>query len=69
MTDECLDVLCEVVNQACYTESDSDMGVHLDSMALSSYADALIYLEKRGRVEILLHEGRRIIAHWKEEKP
>lgn len=65
--ENCLDLLMEVVNQACgVNDTDADMGYHLDSMALSTYADALRYLERQGKVEILLQQGKRVIAREKE---
>lgn len=57
---ECLGMLIDVVNQACQ-QSD---GV-LDSMALSSYADGLRFLERFGLVEIVSDGGRRVIAREK----
>ena len=66
MNDECLEHLISVVNQACSVNCDSDMGTHLDSMASSSYADALLFLEGLGKVEVLIRSGRRVIGKWRE---
>ena len=66
MSDETMDILIEVVNQACYMKETID-GKEiecLDSCALSSYADALRYLESKGKVKIISQYGRRIIATW-----
>ena len=60
--DKCLELLCDVVNQACNIGGDK-----LDSMALSSYCDAIVYLSKKGLVEIQGDViGRRVIAIWKK---
>lgn len=61
--DSCLELLCDVVNQACL-QSD---GKTLDSMALSSYADALRFLMKKDKVKIRTDWGRRVIGEWIEE--
>ena len=61
--EECLEHLCDVVNQACSVDCDSDMGTHLDSMSLSAYEDAIRYLVKHGKAEIVIEAGRRVIAH------
>ena len=57
MSDECEELLLEVVCQACMLPDRT-----LDSMALRSYADAIRYLEKKGKVKILKDAGRRVIA-------
>jgi hypothetical protein len=54
---ECREFLLDVVNQACQMSNGM-----LDSMALSSYAEALRYLAKHGLVEIKSEYGRRVIA-------
>jgi hypothetical protein len=60
MFDEAVDHLVYVLTQACEVTEGND--THYDSMALSSYADALVYLEKIGRVKIRMHAGRRVLA-------
>ena len=59
--DDLLDIVAECVSQAC----EDDTG-ELDSMAISTWRDALLLMEKNGRVEVSLRAGRRIIARWKE---
>ena len=54
-----LDMLADVIGQACYRD-----GGLLDSMAISAYADALRLLAEYGRVEIIKDVGRRVIARW-----
>ena len=63
--DELLDVLADVINQACgpvYVDA-TDSG-ELDSMALSAYADGMRLLAKHGRFQILHEAGRRVIGQW-----
>ena len=60
---ECLDILEDVIVQCCTDESVKDASTpRLDSMALSSYADALRFLAKHGRVTIVSEYGKRVIA-------
>ena len=58
---ECLDLLFEVVYQACAVPP---YGVDdcLDSMAMRTYADAMHYLAKCGRLKITKEVGRRVFA-------
>ena len=63
---ELLDVLGWVINQAC-SGKHGGTDEHLDSMALSAYADGLRLLEKHGRVRITHEYGRRVIAEWVTE--
>lgn len=56
------DLMAEVVNQAC---TPSDAPRTLDSCASSTYADALRYLAKISKVEIVTDVGRRVIARVK----
>ena len=60
---EVFELLCDVINQACL-QSDNKT---LDSMALSSYADAMRYLADKGKLKIKKEAGRRVIAEWIEE--
>lgn len=67
---EAIDILCEVVNQACFLDGVTIKGTHcsddrLDSFSFSAYADALRYLAKHGKIELLEDSGRRVIAKWK----
>ena len=60
---EAMDHLVGVVNQACFSQ-DGD----LDSMGTSAYADAMLYLAKRGKIELDGDPvGRRVIGKWKEK--
>lgn len=65
MDDECLDLLIDVVNQACSHRDCPHDEEYLDTMALSAYADAIRYLAKRGKVTIITDHGRRVIAKLK----
>ena len=58
---DCLDLLFEMVYQACAVHP---YGVDdcLDSMALRTYADAMHYLAKCGRLKITKEVGRRVFA-------
>ena len=58
---DCLDLLFEVVYQACAVHP---YGVQdcLDSMAMRTYADAMHYLAKCGRLKITKEVGRRVFA-------
>jgi len=62
---ECLETLMDVVNQACSVRDCEHSPYYLDSMALSSYADALRYLERHGMVEVTSSGGRRVIGKEK----
>jgi hypothetical protein len=54
----------DAIIDACYYEPDTGL---LDSMCISSYAEALRYLAKEGRVEIIQDRGRRVIAKLKKK--
>lgn len=56
------DLLLEVILQACGKRDCPHSEWYLDSMALSTYADAIRFLAKRKRVEIINEGGRRVIA-------
>lgn len=58
--DELLDAVADCVNQSCGGENGE-----LDSMALSTYRDAILLLARYGRVDIDQQVGRRVIAHWR----
>lgn len=61
---EAVDLLFEVVVQACSTRDCPHEDDYLDSMALSAYADALRFLAKHGKVRIESGEdSRRVIAY------
>ena len=59
--DECIDLLFEVVYQECAVHP---FGVQdcLDSMAMRTYADAMRYLAKHGKLMITKEAGRRVFA-------
>jgi len=62
---EALDVLEDVINQACRVESDDDPeGYYLDSVAISAYARGIKFLEKHKRVKIKSGFGRMVIAKF-----
>ena len=58
--EEALDALAEVIQQACWLDSQKE----LDSMALSAYAEGIQVLADHGKVEIIDQAGRRVIAKW-----
>jgi len=54
---------CEVQDKDTeYMEVHGDL---LDSMSKQEYADVFRYLAEVGKVEIVIDEGRRVIARWK----
>ena len=57
---ELLEVLDDVISQACYVSNDN--GYYLDSMALSSYAWGMRILAEYGCIEITSELGRRVIS-------
>jgi len=60
-SDELLETLGDVINQACLTKEDE-----LDSMAIGAYSNGILLLKSYDKVEIIHRSGRRIIAKWKE---
>ena len=61
MSDECLELLMDCVNQGCLEDDEK-----LCTMALSSYEQALEYLVKIGKAEWV--EGKEgVFAKWIEE--
>ncbi len=59
--DSVIELVDEVVHQACWMEKEQ----RYDSMAISTYADALRFLEAVGVVEIISETGDRVIAKRK----
>ena len=57
--EEVLDVLEDVVNQACLAGDNL-----VDSMALTAYADAMRLLARHGRLDVEDEDGRRVIGRW-----
>lgn len=53
-----VEILEDVAHQACFVDDRGDY----DSIAISSYADALRFLAEIGVLEITTDEGRRVIA-------
>jgi len=65
---EALDVIADVLNQACQIELSGDGSVpKLDSMAMNSYADAMRFLEKHNRFTIISEYGHRVIGYLTSE--
>lgn len=58
---ELLDILEDVLSQACLTDAEDGSRL-FDSMAISAYADGLRVLAEHGRVDIVNEYGRRVIA-------
>ncbi len=57
--EDLLDIVAESIAQSCTVEDGT-----LDSLALSTYAEAIRLLARRGRVTIEHEYGRRVIARW-----
>lgn len=62
------DLLLEVIIQACSIRDCPHSEYYLDSMALSAYADAMRYLNKKGSIKIISEAGRRVIAEFEFRK-
>lgn len=65
---EAIDLLLEVINQACAHRDCEHSPYYLDSMALSAYADAMRFLEKQGKIKITSQGGRRVIGEFIEKE-
>ena len=59
MTERCIDILEEVIGQACLDEDGN-----LDSWSLSAYARGLRYLARRGRIRVISEYGRTVIGEF-----
>ncbi len=59
MVEELIDVLRDVINQACLMEDGT-----LDSIGFTANANAMRMLARLGKLEIDSEYGRRVIAHW-----
>jgi hypothetical protein len=57
-----IDIIEDLVKQACWLPAELDRPAMLDSMALSTYANAIRFLANEGRVTITHEYGRRVIA-------
>jgi hypothetical protein len=57
-----IEMIDELVQQACYVPADGMGEMYYDSMALSVYADAMHFLALEGRLVITSEYGRRVIA-------
>ena len=64
MRDEAVELIVEILNQACLLQSGEHRAGVVDSMALRSYADGLRFLASRGRFEIESEAGRRVIGRF-----
>lgn len=62
---ELIDVLEDVINQACRNGEKNE----LDSLALSAYASGMRKLAELGRLTITHQYGRRVIGYWNNEEP
>lgn len=58
--DDLMDAVADCVSQGCTMEDGT-----LDSLAISSYRDAILLLAQHGRVVIDHQYGRRVLAHWR----
>jgi hypothetical protein len=58
--DEAVELVMDLVAQDC-TMSDGT----LDSLAMSTYTDAIYWLAQHDKVEIVHEIGGRVIARWK----
>lgn len=61
-----VDMIEDLVKQACWLPAEGTRPAVLDSMALSTYANAIRFLADEGRCTITAHYGRRVIATLKE---
>lgn len=61
---EATDLVWDLAQQGCHYDDVDDT---FDSNAISTYADALEWLAERGRVEIVVAKGRRVIARRKDQ--
>lgn len=61
-----IDIIEDLVQQACWLPAEGDRPAMLDSMALSTYANAIRFLANEGRCTITHEVGRRVIATMKE---
>jgi hypothetical protein len=57
-----IEMIDELVQQACYVPADGMGEMYYDSMALSVYAEAMRFLAEEGRLVITSEYGRRVIA-------
>jgi len=58
-----IELIEDLVHQACQGTGEN---YDLDSMEISNYVEAIRYLVKHGRIEIVEEYGRRVIARWKK---
>lgn len=63
--EQLIELLLDVISAACTVKCED--GFVLDSMEISSYADAIIMLNKLGKVEITYQKNDRVIAKLKEK--
>jgi len=59
-----LDLIVDLVSQSCST---SDEDADLCSMAISAYEDAIMFLAKKGLVNVKKKVGRLVLADWREK--
>jgi hypothetical protein len=57
-----IEMIDELVQQACYVPADGMGEMYYDSMALSVYAEAMHFLALEGHLVITSEYGRRVIA-------
>ena len=55
-----LETVIDLVHARCHIDEDG----LIDSMALSDAADAMRWLEARGRIRIIKQAGRRVLGEW-----
>jgi hypothetical protein len=63
-----VDIIEDLVQQACWLPAEGDRPAMLDSMALSTYANAIRFLANEGRVTITSEYGRRVIAVFPQKE-
>lgn len=56
------ELLMDLLRQSCSVDS-KDESYEFDSMAISTYAEAMRHLASLGKLEIQVDVGRRVIAH------
>jgi hypothetical protein len=60
--EEAIEIICGLVAKDCANDGE------LDSMCSSTYADAMRFLAKHGKIDIHSEAGRRVWARWVKEE-
>lgn len=65
--DEAVELVRDLVGQHCSIRDEGDGG-EIDSRTLSGNRDAIKFLSRCGKIEILYESGRRVIGKWKKQE-